>query len=197
MGEADFFSTSPPSTPTCAPPTLCCGVAWAELLLSPRHRAPRDRGGTTSSCTGSFSPSRRASRHPAPKSPLVPLPPTGSSTEPPPCVSLLPKLPRRRAACRRSSCQGIVARAACRPSCRRRAARRPRPKAGAAASSARFLRTAVMLCTGVSFGYEIFELLSNREVIGACPLGRPRAGHPQPRTLPPQALKLVLAPPLV
>ena len=54
-----------------------------------------------------------------------------------------------------------------------------------------------MLCTGVSFGYEIFELLSNREVIGACPLGRPRAGHPQPRTLPPQALKLVLAPPLV
>ena len=62
---------------------------------------------------------------------------------------------RRRAACRRSSCQGIVARAACRPSCRRRAARRPRPKAGAAASSARFLRTAVMLCTGcgVSFGY--------------------------------------------
>jgi hypothetical protein len=84
---------------------------------------------------------------------------------------------RRRAACRRSSCQGIVARAACRPSCRRRAARRPRPKAGAAASSARFLRTAVMLCTGVSFGYEIFELLSNREVIGACRLGRPRAGQ--------------------
>ena len=93
MGEADFFSTSPPSTTTCAPPTLCCGVARAELLLSPRHRAPRDRGGTTSSCTASFSPSRRASRHPAPKSPLVPLPPTGSSTEPPPCVSLLPKLP--------------------------------------------------------------------------------------------------------
>lgn len=84
---------------------------------------------------------------------------------------------RRRAACRRSSCQGIVARAACRPSCRRRAARRPRPKAGAAASSARFLRTAVMLCTGVSFGSEIFELLSNREVIGACRLGRPRAGQ--------------------
>ena len=102
---------------------------------------------------------------------------------------------RRRAACRRSSCQGIVARAACRPSCRRRAARRPRPKAGAAASSARFLRTAVMLCTGVSFGYEIFELLSNREVIGACRLGRPRAGQAesgaQPGTLPPQALKLV------
>ena len=71
----------------------CGAVARAELLLSPRHRAPRDRGGTTSSCTASFSPSRRASRHPAPKSPLVPLPPTGSSTEPPPCVSLLPKLP--------------------------------------------------------------------------------------------------------
>ena len=34
-----------------------------------------------------------------------------------------------------------------------------------------------MLCTGVSFGYEIFELLSNREVIGACRLGRPRAGQ--------------------
>ena len=67
MGEADFFSTSPPSTTTCAPPTLCCGVARAELLFSPRHRAPRDRGGTTSSCTASFSPSRRASRHPAPK----------------------------------------------------------------------------------------------------------------------------------
>ena len=31
MGEADFFSTSPPSTTTCAPPTLCCGVARAEL----------------------------------------------------------------------------------------------------------------------------------------------------------------------
>ena len=176
MGEADFFSTSPPSTTTCAPPTLCCGVARAELLLSPRHRAPRDRGGTTSSCTASFSPSRRASRHPAPKSPLVPLPPTGSSTEPPPWCRYCPSC-RRRAACRRSSCQGIVARAACRPSCRRRAARRPRPKAGAAASSARFLRTAVMLCTGVSFGYEIFELLSNREVIGACRLGRPRAGQ--------------------
>ena len=54
MGEADFFSASPSSTTTCAPPTLCCGVARAELLLSPRHRAPRDRGGTTSSCTASF-----------------------------------------------------------------------------------------------------------------------------------------------
>ena len=91
-------SSHPPSRPEPrssheALHVLCCGVARAELFLSPRHRAPRDRGGTTSSCTASFSPSRRASRHPAPKSPLVPLPPTGSSTEPPPCVSLLPKLP--------------------------------------------------------------------------------------------------------
>ena len=62
MGEADFFSTSPPSTTTCAPPTLCCGVARAELLLSPRHRAPRDRGGTTSSCTASFDLHGRAVR---------------------------------------------------------------------------------------------------------------------------------------
>ena len=81
------------ATSTLAELLSLCGGARVELVLSPRHRTPRDRGGTTSSCTASFSPSRRASRHPAPKSPLVPLPPTGSSTEPPPCVSLLPKLP--------------------------------------------------------------------------------------------------------
>ena len=180
MGEADFFSTSPPSTTTCAPPTLCCGVARTELVLclcSARDIEPPATGVALllpvrllSRQAGARADTLRPSRRSCRCRQLGRRPSRHRACRY--CPSC-----RRRAACRRSSCQGIVARAACRPSCRRRAARRPRPKAGAAASSARFLRTAVMLCTGVSFGYEIFELLSNREVIGACRLGRPRAGQ--------------------
>ena len=49
---------------------VCIGLS--ELLLSPRHRAPRDRGGTTSSCTASCSPSaRRSSSTGRPRTPVA------------------------------------------------------------------------------------------------------------------------------
>ena len=47
------------ATSTLAEPLSLCGCARAELVLSPRHRTPRDRGGTTSSSSRSSSSRRR------------------------------------------------------------------------------------------------------------------------------------------
>ena len=47
------------ATSTLAELLSLCGCARAELVLSPRHRTPRDRGGTTSSSSCSSSSRRR------------------------------------------------------------------------------------------------------------------------------------------